>query len=42
VFKKAADGTRHYIDGTIKTFADLENLEPPAEIDDQLSYLERY
>ena len=29
IFKKAADGTRHYVDGSIKTSADLENLEPP-------------
>lgn len=42
VFKKAADGTRHYVDGSIKTLADLENLEPPTPLDDQLRHLERY
>ena len=42
VFKKAADGTRHYVDGTIKTVSDLENLEPPTPLDDQLRHLERY
>jgi uroporphyrinogen decarboxylase len=41
-FKKASDGTRHYVDGTIKTIADLANLEPPPSLDDQLRYLERY
>ncbi len=42
VFKKALDGTRHYVDGTIKTLADLDDLEPPSSIDDQLKHLERY
>jgi uroporphyrinogen decarboxylase len=42
VFKKATDGTRHYVDGSIKTLADLENLEPPPSLDDQLRHLERY
>lgn len=42
VFKKAADGTRHYVDGSIKSLADLENLEPPTPLDDQLRHLERY
>jgi len=42
VFKKAADGTRHYVDGSIKSLADLENLEPPTPIYNQLRHLERY
>ena len=42
IFKKAADGTRHYVDGSIKTLADLPNLEPPPSLDEQLSYMERY
>jgi uroporphyrinogen decarboxylase len=42
VFRKAADGTRHYVDGSIKTLADLDDLEPAPSIDDQLNYLERY
>jgi uroporphyrinogen-III decarboxylase len=42
IFQKAADGTRHYVGGSIKSFADLDNLEPPSPIDDQLKYLERY
>ena len=42
VFRKASDGTRHYIDGSIKTIADLDNLEPAPSLDDQLRYLERY
>jgi uroporphyrinogen-III decarboxylase len=42
VFRKADDHTRHYVDGSIKSLADLENLEPPPCLDDQLAYLERY
>ncbi len=42
VFKMAADGTEHYVDGSIKTLADLENLDHPPSLDDQLRYLERY
>jgi hypothetical protein len=40
--KKALDGTRHYMGGSIKTLADLENLEPPTPIDEQLQHLECY
>ena len=42
VFKTASDGTDHYVDGTIKTPADLDDLEPPPSLDAQLRYLERY
>ena len=42
VFRLAGDGTRHYVDGTIKTWADLEDLDPPTPLDDQLRHLERY
>jgi uroporphyrinogen-III decarboxylase len=42
VFELATDGTRHYVNGSIKSIADLENLEPPPAIDDQLRHLERY
>jgi len=42
VFRLARDGTRHYVDGTIKTWEDLENLDPPTPLDEQLRYLERY
>ena len=42
IFKLATDGTRHYVDGSIKTDADLENLDPPPNLDDQLRHLERY
>ncbi len=42
VFKPASDGTEHYVDGSVKTWADLDDLEPPLPIDDQLQYLERY
>jgi hypothetical protein len=42
VFELAKDGTRHYINGTIKSIADLDTLEPPPVIDDQLRHLERY
>ncbi len=42
VFKPASDGTEHYVDGTIKTWADLDDLEPPPSLDAQLRHLERY
>jgi LacI family transcriptional regulator len=42
IFEKAADGTEHSIDGIVKTWADLDDLEPPPSLADQLSYLERY
>ncbi len=43
VFRLAGDGTRHYVDGEIKTWADLESkLDPPPSLDDQLRHLERY
>jgi len=42
VFKKAADGSEHYVDGSVKCEADLDRLEPPSRLDDQLGYLERY
>ncbi len=42
VFCNAGDGTEHYIDGTVKTIDDLENLDPPEPIEDQIRHLERY
>lgn len=42
IFKLAKDGTRHYVDGSIKTDADLENLDPAPNLDDQLRHMERY
>jgi len=42
VFKEAADGSEHYVDGSVKTRADLDDLEPPVPLKDQLNYLERY
>ena len=42
VFQLASDGTRHYVDGSIKSMADLVNLDPPPAIEEQLLYLERY
>lgn len=42
VLRLATDGTEHYVDGTIKTWADLDDLEPPPSLDDQIRYLERY
>lgn len=42
VYRQASDGSRHYVDGTVKTWADLENLEPPPSLLDQLNHLERY
>lgn len=42
IFRKASDGTEHYVDGSLKTPADLANLEPPPPLANQLNYLERY
>jgi LacI family transcriptional regulator len=42
VFEKAADGSEHYVDGQVKGWADLDDLEPPPSLSDQLSHLERY
>ena len=42
VFKEASDGTEHYVDGTVKTRADLDDLEPPLPLEEQFNYMERY
>jgi len=42
IFQNAEDGTRHYVNGSIKTFANLEQLEPPPSLEDQLNHMERY
>ncbi len=42
IFEFAGDGTRHYVDGSIKSLADLDNLDPPTPLVEQLHHLERY
>jgi LacI family transcriptional regulator len=42
VLEKAADGSERYVDGRVKTWADLDDLEPPPPLSGQLSRLERY
>ncbi len=42
IFKTASSGTEHYVDGSVKTWPDLDNLEPPPSLANQLNYLERY
>lgn len=42
VFELAEDGTRHYVDGEIKTAADLEKLDAPPDLDEQIAHLECY
>ncbi len=42
IFRAASDGTEHYVGGSVKTWADLGNLEPPLPLDAQLRFLERY
>lgn len=42
VFKKAQDGTIHYVDGQIKSKDDLEKLGEPPDITKQLQKFERY
>jgi LacI family transcriptional regulator len=42
VYEKTSDGRAHYLDGTVKTWSDLDDLEPPTPLTAQLSHLERY
>ncbi len=42
VFRQAEDGTSHYVDGSLKRWEDLDDMEPPPPLDAQLAYLERY
>ena len=42
VFKPASDGSEHYVDGTVKTRADLDDLEPPLSIGEQFAYMDRF
>ncbi|MDH4136173.1 MAG: substrate-binding domain-containing protein [Anaerolineae bacterium] len=42
IFELASDGKEYYIGGSVKTWTDLDDLEPPPSLVDQLSYLERY
>jgi len=42
IFRSAADGTQRYVNGTVKGWADLADLEPPPSLAAQLSHLERY
>jgi len=42
VFAQAFGGSEQYVDGTVKTWAELNDLELPPSLADQLSYLERY
>ncbi len=39
---EAAAGNLRYVGGTVKSWADLDDLEPPPSLADQLSYLDRY
>jgi LacI family transcriptional regulator len=42
VFAQASDGSWQYIGGTLKTWADLDDVEQPPSLASQLSFLERY
>jgi len=42
VFERTAGGSAHSVDGIVTTWADLDDLEPPPSLADQLSHLERY
>ena len=42
VFGRASNGTEHYVDGSLKSPANLDDLEPPPPLANQLNYLERY
>ena len=40
VFARASDGLEHYVGGSVKNWSDLENLEPPPALAQQLNTLE--
>jgi LacI family transcriptional regulator len=42
VFRSATGGAQHYVNGTVKSWADLTDLEPPPSLAAQLGHLERY
>jgi len=42
VFTAASDGSEHYVDGTVKSWAALDDLEPPLPIEEQFAYMERF
>lgn len=42
VFNPASDGTEHYVGGTVKTWSDLDDLEPPLSLEEQFRYMERF
>ena len=41
VFREASDGSQHYVDGSVKSRADLDRLEPPLPLSAQFAYIER-
>ena len=42
IFRRASDGSEHYVGGSVRTWADLDRLEPPRPLLEQLNHLERY
>jgi uroporphyrinogen decarboxylase len=42
VFTSAPDGSERYVNGTVKSWADMDDLESPPSLAAQLSHLERY
>ena len=42
VFERSSDGSQCYVNGTVRSWADLDDLEPPPSLADQLDNLERY
>lgn len=42
IFGPAPGGTEQYVGGSVRSWADLDDLEPPPSLAAQLSYLERY
>lgn len=41
VFTRASDGSEHYVGGSVRNWQDLENLDPPPPLAQQLNTLER-
>ena len=42
LYERAPDGSEHYVNGSVRSWAGLDDLEPPPSLADQLNQLERY
>jgi hypothetical protein len=42
IFRRDSDGHQHYVDGSLKSRADLDRIDPPPSLDSQLRKFEQY